>query len=87
MLWLLLLFIFRNATHSYVIRLLKGSGTHPALLVSAHPPGHGRAGRRGSSTSSRSDAMKRHSAAFKEKVYISIEEHYHNIETFMCAIV
>ena len=30
--------IFRNASHSHVIKLLKGSGTNPTLLVSDNRP-------------------------------------------------
>jgi len=56
----------RNATHSHVVRLLKGSGTRPTLLVSS--PAGGR-GRRASAASFLTPSVvKEHSTVFKEKV-------------------
>ena len=72
----------RNSTHSQVVRLLKGSGTHPSLLVTSTSPesnrgseagGGVRGGRRGSASSLSSvqgaSEMRKHSHAFKHKVH------------------
>ena len=56
----------RNATHSHVVRLLKGSGTRPTLLVSSPPGGRGR--RASTASFLTPSVVKEHSTAFKEKV-------------------
>lgn len=67
-----------NATHSHVVRLLRGSGTRPTLVVSSAPQGMSTpsvGGRRASAadtsqTSRPADysSMKKHSQEFREKM-------------------
>ena len=67
-----------NATHSHVVRLLRGSGTRPTLVVSSVPQGMSMpsvGGRRASavdtsqpSHSTDHGSMKKHSQEFREKM-------------------
>ncbi len=68
----------RKSTHSHVVRLLKGSGTRPSLLVASVPPEgdrqqQGEGGGRRGSVSSLSGVLgardiRKTSTAFKHKV-------------------
>ena len=78
--------IFRNASHSHVIKLLKGSGTNPTLLVSDNRPSVDK--RRLSRISSGSAVSisdhRRRSAQFTKHVRIVTVELRCNLASTMC---
>lgn len=64
----------RNATHSHVVQLLRGSGTRPTLVVSSAPqdmttlPGGGHRGSTTHISHPGHGSVKKHSKEFKEKM-------------------
>lgn len=60
--------LYRTATHSHVVHLLKGSGSDPTLLVSSNPPVIEQPVAQDEREMLLAEDKKKHAAAFKEKV-------------------